>query len=606
MHLFQVVCWLVLTTLTTLTFAQESPQEVEIIKQINRVNDDGSYTFGYEAADGSFKIETRDVLGNVKGMFGFVDENGELKRVSYNANNGTGFRASPNLGDRPLGLSAYTTSPPEADVTRRPALVLTQPSDSTRAPVIQHIPRRGLGSRVTSTTTPVYGEYVRNRRPHVVLPSRSQEEVSSTTPKVTEAPEETNSPTHIPLGRIVVTKRPATGKGGNHLRRQLTNEPESTAGDVADVYTGGAAVPRYVPAQSIRSPQSSLLANLPPHVAAALRQQQLTRAAAAASRPYPTDLDSYPVPIPSPRPAVIDEQEYPPPIRARASGIPLLRPPYRPVDEDDGPTQIPFPMASLRSLRDELMDYIYQYLQYRLGGGNPYIGNPYPPPYQNPYVNPNLPYPAPPNFGGGNPNVYNPYPYPNLPFGRNPYQPPFGPLPYPQGPYPPIYPGQNFPQPLPFNSPNKQLAAQQYSPNVRSAPKYEPYTPSQRLTPERYNPQSINPAAFESQRYQDLLQRTASSYDQADSKGTADTNTYSLPPADVLRMMLARGLPGVASTTSTTTRAPPTFIPTLGPVRNVKIIGASSSVSSTTVKPPTRTVRENPTTEPTDEMEMQA
>ena len=65
--------------------------QVAILKQINRVNDDGSYTFGYEAADGSFKIETRDVLGHVKGMFGYIDEHGNLKRVSYSAANGTGF-----------------------------------------------------------------------------------------------------------------------------------------------------------------------------------------------------------------------------------------------------------------------------------------------------------------------------------------------------------------------------------------------------------------------------------------------------------------------------------------------------------------------------------
>lgn len=67
--------------------------QVAILKQINRVNEDGSYTFGYEAADGSFKIETRDVLGHVKGMFGFIDEHGQLKRVSYTAANGTGFQA---------------------------------------------------------------------------------------------------------------------------------------------------------------------------------------------------------------------------------------------------------------------------------------------------------------------------------------------------------------------------------------------------------------------------------------------------------------------------------------------------------------------------------
>lgn len=82
--------------------------QVAILKQINRVNEDGSYTFGYEAADGSFKIETRDVLGHVKGMFGFIDEHGQLKRVSYTAANGTGFQAEP-----PQPQSAAPAEPAE-------------------------------------------------------------------------------------------------------------------------------------------------------------------------------------------------------------------------------------------------------------------------------------------------------------------------------------------------------------------------------------------------------------------------------------------------------------------------------------------------------------
>ena len=87
----------------------ETQDQVAILKQINRVNDDGSYTFGYEAADGSFKIETRDVNGNVKGMFGFINEDGELKRVSYSASNGTGFQSTGTLNIPPLpgtGLSS--------------------------------------------------------------------------------------------------------------------------------------------------------------------------------------------------------------------------------------------------------------------------------------------------------------------------------------------------------------------------------------------------------------------------------------------------------------------------------------------------------------------
>ena len=66
---------------------------VAILKQINEVNDDGSYTFGYEAADGTFKVETRDIDGNVKGKYGYLDENGVLKTVEYEAGKTEGFTA---------------------------------------------------------------------------------------------------------------------------------------------------------------------------------------------------------------------------------------------------------------------------------------------------------------------------------------------------------------------------------------------------------------------------------------------------------------------------------------------------------------------------------
>ncbi|XP_008487297.1 larval cuticle protein 1-like, partial [Diaphorina citri] len=103
--------------------------DVTILRQINRLNDDGSYTFGYEAADGSFKIETRDVEGNVKGMFGFVDENGELKRISYSARNGTGFQASGTIAtpvENARLNPSYTTVKPPAHhpFLKRPILIL--------------------------------------------------------------------------------------------------------------------------------------------------------------------------------------------------------------------------------------------------------------------------------------------------------------------------------------------------------------------------------------------------------------------------------------------------------------------------------------------------
>ena len=40
---------------------------VVIVKQVNEINEDGSYTVGYEASDGSFRLETKDAEGNVEG-----------------------------------------------------------------------------------------------------------------------------------------------------------------------------------------------------------------------------------------------------------------------------------------------------------------------------------------------------------------------------------------------------------------------------------------------------------------------------------------------------------------------------------------------------------
>lgn len=47
--------------------AREPKKIVPILKQINQLNDDGSYTFGYEGGDGSFRVETKDTTGFTKG-----------------------------------------------------------------------------------------------------------------------------------------------------------------------------------------------------------------------------------------------------------------------------------------------------------------------------------------------------------------------------------------------------------------------------------------------------------------------------------------------------------------------------------------------------------
>ena len=108
---------------------QESSTPVPILRQINRVNDDGSYTFGFEAADGTFKIETRDEKGNVKGKYGYLDETGELKVVEYSAGKDAGFTASgAHLPESVPALPA-----PAAPVAPAPAV--RAPVTTTAAPV---------------------------------------------------------------------------------------------------------------------------------------------------------------------------------------------------------------------------------------------------------------------------------------------------------------------------------------------------------------------------------------------------------------------------------------------------------------------------------------
>lgn len=58
-----------------------------------RHNEDGSYTYGYEGADGSFKIETKTRSGEVTGKYGYVDDSGKLRVVEYGANR-HGFQPS--------------------------------------------------------------------------------------------------------------------------------------------------------------------------------------------------------------------------------------------------------------------------------------------------------------------------------------------------------------------------------------------------------------------------------------------------------------------------------------------------------------------------------
>jgi hypothetical protein len=144
---------------------QESTTPVPILRFVDTQNADGSYTYGYENGDGTYKIETRYVTGEVKGKYGYYDDTGMLREVAYGASKmgfeptGTGL----DFQDAPIAPTAPVVAPTVA------------PRSAPIAPVAP-VPRNNNGRRV---------KVVRRRRPQqqsvksVVLFHKSLENLES-------------------------------------------------------------------------------------------------------------------------------------------------------------------------------------------------------------------------------------------------------------------------------------------------------------------------------------------------------------------------------------------------------------------------------------------
>ena len=128
---------------------------VPILKQINRVNDDGSYTYGFEAADGSFKVETRTAQGDVRGKYGYIDETGILKTVVYGAGE-IGFEADgEHLPEQPIS-APFSAKQRDADAAAfTPAASPKRKQQQTAAPVVTQQVAPVVQSAPVRSSTPI-------------------------------------------------------------------------------------------------------------------------------------------------------------------------------------------------------------------------------------------------------------------------------------------------------------------------------------------------------------------------------------------------------------------------------------------------------------------
>ncbi|XP_071639676.1 cuticular protein 27 [Temnothorax longispinosus] len=104
---------------------------VPILKQINKHNEDGSYSYGFEAADGSYKIESKSPTGEVYGKYGFVDDTGNVREIEYGASR-RGFEpVGPGINVPPPTLTGNSINgnEPEDDGQYRedPSIYHTDP-----------------------------------------------------------------------------------------------------------------------------------------------------------------------------------------------------------------------------------------------------------------------------------------------------------------------------------------------------------------------------------------------------------------------------------------------------------------------------------------------
>ncbi|XP_044258062.1 uncharacterized protein LOC123007090 [Tribolium madens] len=285
--------FLLLLCKKSITVENESKEELveseskdgnlEIIKQIKKVNDDGSYTIGYEADDGSFKIESRDVLGNIKGTYGFIDDSGQIKRVSYSTSNSSEVLPKPDLPSVVQRIPKTNRTQIYTSSTKRPFYSTTQ-STPTSTTALQRLAK--LRSQSTTTTEkPNYSEVVNmeseivktTSKPHIVYPSstprillQGRSTVRSTVATHTQTQKSegqlirpevvTARPTELPLFRRLALKHPLLNDDkhvdqsegrSNILRRQLSQEKsnfdpqqhvfmlqQALGSDATDVYSG--------------------------------------------------------------------------------------------------------------------------------------------------------------------------------------------------------------------------------------------------------------------------------------------------------------------------------------------------------------------------------
>uniref|UniRef100_A0A182N0S2 Cuticular protein RR family n=1 Tax=Anopheles dirus TaxID=7168 RepID=A0A182N0S2_9DIPT len=269
-------------------------------------NEDGSYTYGYEGADGSFKIETKLATGEVKGKYGYVDETGKVKVVEYGANK-YGFQPSgegitvppPTLVDETTGKDDLLEDD-DGNVPVAPRLQKHRPASKPRfqeVPIQQHQPQQ----RPQQQQQQAYYDYDEQPAP---LPQ----------PKYQPAPQYVQRSHFGPAPAQSVGPAPPRAQLANAVPVDVVYAPKQLPArpDVEYRNVGPQTFPGAAPA-----PEPKIRYSQPSFAPAALPPQQQHQHAPAIKSANPAPLPQGGFPQPRPQPAVYQ----PRPAQGRSTSV---------------------------------------------------------------------------------------------------------------------------------------------------------------------------------------------------------------------------------------------------------------------------------------------
>ncbi|XP_059480013.1 uncharacterized protein LOC132199375 isoform X1 [Neocloeon triangulifer] len=140
--------------------AAPSTTPVPILKQINQHNEDGSYSYGYEGADGSFKIETKYPTGEVYGKYGYIDSNGEKREIEYGATKrgfepaGTGINVPPATIGGDNNNQAYSSDDYDDGSYREDPRIYNEYEQQYKGNNVQQVPTPVVRARTYAPAAP--------------------------------------------------------------------------------------------------------------------------------------------------------------------------------------------------------------------------------------------------------------------------------------------------------------------------------------------------------------------------------------------------------------------------------------------------------------------